>query len=90
MPKQAVPLRQWLSERLEQFNVSEAKQKRYRSLRATLEILEAHCTPCDSFTRETCVRFRGCGKEGKFRHALISVTGSCPLGRWNKTYGKVT
>ena len=81
-----VPLRQWLTEHLDQPPDSAATKPRRRTLRAALEILEGHCYDCADFDRpgEHCRRCRGCGggREANFRHSLRSILGHCPLRFW--------
>jgi len=81
-----VPLRQWLQEHLDQPTDSAATRPRTRTLRAALEILEAHCYDCPDFDQptEACRRCKSCGvgREANFRHALLSVLGRCPLRFW--------
>ena len=79
-PRQS--LRAWIEEHAERFT----DRQHYRTLRAALAIVEAHCLECPDFDqrRESCRRCRGCRGVGEqtYRHSLLSALGRCPLGFW--------
>ena len=79
-PRQS--LRDWLAEHADRFT----DHRHYRTLRAALAIVEAHCLECPDYDpiRETCRRCRGCRGVGEqtYRHSLLSSLGRCPLGFW--------
>ena len=79
-PRQS--LRAWLEEHAARFT----DRQHYRTLRAALAIMEAHCLDCPDYDpiRETCRRCRGCRGVGEqtYRHSLLSALGRCPMGHW--------
>jgi len=78
------PLRQWLVEQLGRLRESEAKRRYYRTPTAALEILDGCCSTCDQYDqrRESCRAVHGCGSVNRYRHALTTVSGRCPLAVW--------
>jgi hypothetical protein len=84
MSKPPVPLRQWLPERTQQLADKYPSRTTYRTLEAALEILDRHCSTCESYDQklERCSKVTGCSKEANFRHSLVTKKGRCPDNKW--------